>query len=395
MVARIVHFGIDDFYRLRALRDAGYSVDSCNSLAELRLILNPGVRVDAVAISETDGATPQSVITLARSVGNVPLILFQGWTRNWNESEFNLVVPVLRSEREWLKDIAALIAHNRVQLARAQAMRTRSSSSRGQSIKVAERSSRAPDRPEKDQAPIPDPFAVEPGPANPKQELFRRLNSDFFRSMPTEVLGDFIALATISSCPSGTVLFIEEQTPHEIFVVLEGRVKMFVNSSDGKRLIVHVAGPGQILGLGSAFTGNPHLATAETLYPCKIASFCNQDFLSFLMIHPRSCHAAARELSLSMDQACTRLRTIGVTHSNKAKLARLLLEWSAEGKLTGSGTQIHINLTHVEIGECLGTCRESVSRIFRDFQLRRIIDVHGSILTITDLPALERCADIH
>jgi hypothetical protein len=103
MTARIVHFGIDDFNRLGALRDAGYSVDSSTSLTEFQSFLNSNEPADAVAITESKGAPPANAISFSRAIAGVPLILFQGWTSNGNESEFNLVVPVLAPPDKWLK----------------------------------------------------------------------------------------------------------------------------------------------------------------------------------------------------------------------------------------------------------------------------------------------------
>lgn len=101
-----------------------------------------------------------------------------------------------------------------------------------------------------------------------------------------------------------------------------------------------------------------------------------------------------RQLGLSCERAYTRLRTIGATTSNRAKLARLTLEWMKCGKQTERGTQIHVPLKHGEIAEYIGTCRESIGRALQDFQRSRIIEVHGAVWIILDHVALEQCAGL-
>ncbi len=218
--------------------------------------------------------------------------------------------------------------------------------------------------------------------------------SQFLRSLAPEMLRELEAAASVSFCAQGTVLFAEGQLPHEVFLLLEGRVKLFVNASDGKRLTVHIALDGELLGLPSVFTAAPHRSTAETLYPSGIACIGCAEFMKFLLIHSAAAQAAARELSETCDQTYTRLRTIGVTPSNRAKLARLILEWAPQGKQTEQGIQIHLSLKHGEIAECIGTCRESVTRILRDLQRWQVIELRGSLMTIADLNALEQCADL-
>jgi CRP/FNR family transcriptional regulator len=217
---------------------------------------------------------------------------------------------------------------------------------------------------------------------------------EFFNSLTTEAQRDFESIATLFSHPSDTRLFAEQQMPLNIFIPYDGEVKLFTNSTDSKRFILRIARPGEVLGLSSAFTGNPYPVTAETLHSCVVASVRRSDFLDFLERYPAAYQGVARELSLHQDQACARLRTIGLTHCTSAKLGRLLLEWCANSQQTELGVRIHVALTHGEIAECIGASRETVTRVLSDFRRRQIVDVHGAILTIKDRSALESCSAI-
>jgi CRP/FNR family transcriptional regulator len=185
---------------------------------------------------------------------------------------------------------------------------------------------------------------------------------------------------------------VEGQTPSDILILLEGHVKLFINSSNGKRLILRVARPGEILGLISALSGSPYGLTAEALHLCSIASLRRPDFLGFLSRHPAAGQSVVSELNVDYNRACERLRTIGLASSARAKLARLLLEWCTCGRQTECGTRFHISLTHEEIGECIGVSRETVTRILSGFKRRQMADLHGSTLTISNRAALEHCA---
>ena len=215
---------------------------------------------------------------------------------------------------------------------------------------------------------------------------------EFFNCLTTEALRDFESIETVSSYPSDSRLFAERQIPSNIFIPHDGQVKLFANSSDSKRFILGIAKPGEVLGLSSAFTGNPYQMTAETLHSCVVASVRRSDFMDFLLRHPAAYQGVAHELSLHQEHDCARLRTIGLTQCVSARLGRLLLEWCGNGQQTAFGARIHIALTHGEIAECIGTTRESVTRVLSDFRRRQIVDVHGAILTITDRSALESCS---
>jgi CRP/FNR family transcriptional regulator, cyclic AMP receptor protein len=221
-------------------------------------------------------------------------------------------------------------------------------------------------------------------------QIWRR--GEFYDSLRIEEHDDLERCTSCFSVPPGSTLFSEDEFPKRVFILLNGRAKLSVNLSDGKRFILRIAEPGEVLGLASALTGNPYEVTAETLYLCHIALIGREEFLEFLQRHPSALMSAARSLGNYYAQTSARFRTIGGTPTVATKLARLLLEFSASGEKTEHGTRLRLTLTHSEIGECIGMCRESVSRALCDFQRRKFIDLPGSTLTITDRSSLERCA---
>ncbi|MGO9937649.1 MAG: Crp/Fnr family transcriptional regulator [Terracidiphilus sp.] len=214
----------------------------------------------------------------------------------------------------------------------------------------------------------------------------------FCKTLSPEALSDFGAIASYSSCAAGSELYSEEQIPVKIFVLLQGQVKVSINACNGRRLILRIAKPGEVLGLCSAFSGNFHEETAQAISPCNLIAIRCGDFALFLGDHPAVFQAVMREFGIQYEQARARLRVTGMALSVAAKLARLLLEWSANAQQTEYGIRVHVALTHGEIGECIGTCRESVTRILGDLQRRQIVVLRGSILTVTNRSALEDCA---
>ena len=191
------------------------------------------------------------------------------------------------------------------------------------------------------------------------------------------------------SYPANSVVFSEKEPAGGIYIVLEGEVKLSINSSEGKRLNLSIARQGEILGLVSALTGSAYEMTAETLYPCKIAPINRRNFLNFLMRHPDAYPMLFQDLSRQYSVACEQLRTVGLSNSAPEKVARLLLEWSERGQCTESGTRFRFSLTHEEIGEFIGVSRETVTRVLSTFKHRRLVTCQGSMLTIPNRIALQ------
>ena len=89
-------------------------------------------------------------------------------------------------------------------------------------------------------------------------------SGEFFNKLPQEAQNDLQSVSHQSSFPSGRVLFTEKDPVSSVYIVLEGEVKLSMNSPEGKRLILHIAKKGEVLGLASALSGRPCEMTAET-----------------------------------------------------------------------------------------------------------------------------------
>ena len=196
-------------------------------------------------------------------------------------------------------------------------------------------------------------------------------------------------MRTTATYPGGAILYLEKQDPRGVFVLCAGEVKLSISSSAGKTLILRIAKPGEILGLMAVLANTPYEVTAETLHPCQVAFVRRDDFMRLVAKYPEMHSGIAKQLTTLYSGACEQLRTVGLSASAPEKVARLLLDWSSEGKQTKTGTQIRVPLTHEEIAEFVGTTRETVTRTLSEFKNKHFVILQGSNLTIANRPALE------
>jgi CRP/FNR family transcriptional regulator len=217
---------------------------------------------------------------------------------------------------------------------------------------------------------------------------------DFSDQLSPEERIELESLRTSSYYPPATTLLVEQQVPDNVFFLLTGQVKISLNSSAGRRVILGMACPGETLGLASVFSGSRYDITAETVSPCMIASIACEAFLGFLRRHPSAYVNVARELCLECARACEQVRRLGLAVTASAKLARFLLDQCAVTPQTENGTRLFCALTHTEIGECIGVSRETVTRLFCDFRSRELLESRGSTLIISNRRALETYAGI-
>jgi CRP/FNR family transcriptional regulator, cyclic AMP receptor protein len=224
---------------------------------------------------------------------------------------------------------------------------------------------------------------------NRDAQNIRSLENSFGMNFSPEAAKEFDSIKYSSSYPAASILFMENETARGVYLLYAGRVKLSVSSSAGKTLILGIAKPGEILGMTASMSDAPYESTAETLHASQIAFIRRSDFSQFVVKFPEVYQMVVHQLSLQYNHACQQLRTVGLAFSAHEKLARLLLDWSAEGRVTTEGMQIKVPLTHEQIAECVGSTRETVTRVMTEFKNRHLVIHKGATMIIPNREALE------
>ena len=215
-------------------------------------------------------------------------------------------------------------------------------------------------------------------------------SENFFCALPQESLEVFNQIKHAAVFPEGAVIFVEGQTPRGIFMLCQGRAKLSTTARDGKTFILRIAKAGEVLGLHVVVTGRPYELTVETIQPSQLDFASREDFLRFLKEHGDACLQAAQHISRDYQEACDGVRSFGLSHSISERLAKFLLESSAEGQVANGVFRTKLALTHEHIAQLIGTSRETITRTLSEFRKRDIVELKGSTLIIHNKPALEQ-----
>jgi CRP/FNR family transcriptional regulator len=207
-----------------------------------------------------------------------------------------------------------------------------------------------------------------------------------FRDVTAKV---FESLMITRTYPKGKTLFMEGESATGVYMLCQGRVKLSTCSKDGKVIILHIAEPGEILGLSALVTDSVHVATAEVIEPCQINFVRNADFLNFLKNNAEACVSAVKQLGRNYNTAFLQICSLGLSTSVSDKLATLFLGWCKASVESIDGVHLKISYTHEEIAEMIGTSRETVTRLLNEFKRQHLITKKGSHLIIHDKKKME------
>jgi CRP/FNR family transcriptional regulator len=137
--------------------------------------------------------------------------------------------------------------------------------------------------------------------------------------MSPDAVRSFDEIKEQSALGKGTRLFAEGRPSRGVYMLCDGRAKLSICSESGKRLMLRVAGPGEVLGLGACLSGEAYELTAELLDAAQIVFIKRKDLLKFLRDNPTICMEVVRHLSDDLHGAYERVRSIGLNRARRAR----------------------------------------------------------------------------
>ncbi len=196
-----------------------------------------------------------------------------------------------------------------------------------------------------------------------------------------------------TSFSKGETLFEEGASVTGVYIVLEGRAKLSINSAQGKTLVLGFFGPGTILGLATAILGCNHVATAEILKPAKVVFVPRKDITREMRVDAMAALQVAELVSEEWYFILGKICAVDLSQSAGQKLARCLLGLQPQATSSGDEALAKLDLSQEAIAQMVGLSRETVTRLLGRFHARNILDWRRSGIVIRDRSALEKLAD--
>ncbi len=192
----------------------------------------------------------------------------------------------------------------------------------------------------------------------PIPERLKRLF--YFRLLSEAQLDALAALCTLLKVEAGTLIFLEGDPAEAFFIVLSGKVQIYKTSLEGKEMILHLFGAGEMFAEVPIFSGIPRYpANALCLENAQVLRIDGPGFHQLVSLNP--------ELALNLLVVFAKrlhhfndliedlsLRTVD------SRLAKYLLSLS-----DNASNQAIIRINKKTLAAVLGTVPETLSRSFK------------------------------
>jgi len=204
-----------------------------------------------------------------------------------------------------------------------------------------------------------------------------------FAHLDEQALRELAPGGAVRSYARNVVVVSEGDPTDSLYVVLSGRVKVFVADENGREVVVNTIGAGDFFG-ELVLDGQARAASVMTLEPSRFFVMPQRDAEALLTGNPQFARHLVRKLIRRVRSLTEQVRSLAL-RDVYTRLVRFLEEQAVE---EGGRRMVRERLTQAEIAARIGGSREMVSRILSDLSAGGYIAVESKQVVLRrKLPA--------
>jgi CRP/FNR family transcriptional regulator, cyclic AMP receptor protein len=199
--------------------------------------------------------------------------------------------------------------------------------------------------------------------------------------LPKDAIAGLVGRHTLVRYPKRSPLFLQGSPADVAFAVFSGLVKVYCPGADGSRILVHLAGPGDLIGYADFLDGNgqrSQMFEAHALTSCSVALFTRQHVLKTLRELDQGLLLRLLESINGFWSAAVHRYAMFLSMSLRERLQMVLSDLGARfGVADARGVLLTPELAQEELAEMIGSSRPMVSKLVSEMAERSMIACQG------------------
>jgi CRP/FNR family cyclic AMP-dependent transcriptional regulator len=203
-----------------------------------------------------------------------------------------------------------------------------------------------------------------------------------FSDLDDDTLNQISHLGAQRSYPKETVILSENESGSDLYIIIEGKVKISRRSSDSKEVILSILSDSDFFGEMSVIDGLSRSANVVAMEDTVILIIQRSEFLELIHNHPEVGIALLQELTQRLRAADIKIKSLSLKDSD-GKVATVILQLAEDmGMIKNGVVEIEKLPFQHDLANMAGTSRETISRTLSSFEKKGLIEHEGSKLRI-------------
>jgi len=191
----------------------------------------------------------------------------------------------------------------------------------------------------------------------------------------------------------GEIIFREGSFPSGIFFIRNGKVKKYKVDHAGGEQIIYVANTGELIGYHALLSEERYPDSASALEESIIAFIPKEDFLKVLGTSKVLSQRLLKLLSHEFTVFANSVSLFAQRNARERLATQLVVMREKYKENYQPGMAVEINLSRDDLASMVGTARENVVRILKEFKEDGVIETKGRKIIVTDVHKLLKIAN--
>lgn len=214
-----------------------------------------------------------------------------------------------------------------------------------------------------------------------------------FSLLDTQLLQVLAEAAQEVELERDQVLFFRGDPANGFYVVVEGRIKLYLDGPNGAEKVVETVGPGGTFGEAVMFLGQPYPVNTAALTPAKLLWIPRETIHGLLRSNGDFCQRMLAGMAMRLRSLIHDIQTYSVCSATQRVIGYLLqLVPETESGATGDELLVELPVQKYVLASRLNLKPETLSRVFSDLAAEGLLRTSGRKVWILDLDRLRRFA---
>lgn len=196
-----------------------------------------------------------------------------------------------------------------------------------------------------------------------------------FSDLTDEELVAVADRVTLREFQKGQVILLEEDTNKYMYSVLQGGVKAYYVTEDGKESIVAFHGAGESFGEVSLIDQQTTPATVAAVERSLLLIISRDDFFEIILHQPKAMNRLLLLLAGRLRHSWGQIRLLHFKDAANRIKASMQVMADERGEECDDGVLLKLRLTHQNIADMTGLTRETVTRVIDRWKKSGLISI--------------------
>ena len=180
-----------------------------------------------------------------------------------------------------------------------------------------------------------------------------------------------------------------------VYILIDGRVKIYELTADGREVILWFCFPGEMFGLAETMRGSLRRVHAQACSHVTLLKIKHEHFMQYLKANAQMSFAVMQLFACRLRELSDMMTNL-VADDVRSRVIKLLTRLGSRyGEAENQDIKLDLALTHQEMADMIGTTRQTVTTVLNQLKREGLLRIHNKTIYLNQADWANTLASIN